>query len=244
MVPAVPAAQYCRAHPGTTLVIPPGRYVLRDEAAAKLMDAAMSGKLGENPQEQIFTHYFPYTRGLDLRGCENVTVDGRGAWLVSDGWMEPVTVENSRNVTLRGFTLDCLRKPYSVGRVIREDADGYDVAFDQRYPVTAATPSPRIYAYLWDKGRFSSEGWECLRREELAPQMIRYIGEKPGPLLGQTLVVWHGFHFRPAIFLHESQQVRVEEVTIHSQPGMGIVGRRQACRTGSPSRRSPRSRAD
>ena len=220
------AARYCREHPGTTLVIPPGRYVLREESAARLMADAMAGRLGENPQEQIFTHYFPYARGLDLRGCDHITVEGNGAWLISDGWMEPVTVEDSRHVTLRGLTLDCLRKPYSVGQVIREDADSYDVVFMSRYPITAQTPSPRIYAYLREQGRFSSEGWACTQREQIGVQTIRFTGEKPEHLLGQTLVVWHGFHFRPGIFLNESSHVLVDEVTIHSQPGMGIVGHR------------------
>ncbi len=220
------AARYCREHPGTTLRIPPGRYVLRDEAAVRLMEDALAGRLGENPQERIFTHDFPYARGFALRGCENVTVEGRGAWLVSDGWMEPVTVEDSRHVTLRGLTLDCLRKPYSVGRVIREDEGGYDVLFDARYPVSAATPAPRIHAYLWERGRFSGEGWECTQRQAVAPQVIRFMGEKPFPLLGHTLIVWHGFHFRPGIFLNESNNVLVEDVTIHSQPGMGVIGHR------------------
>lgn len=220
------ALQYCRENPHTTLLVPPGRYVVRDEAAVRLMHDAMNGKMGNNPQEHIFTHYFPYARCIDFSGCEDITLEGYGAWIVCDGWMEPVSIENCRNVTIKGLTIDYLRKPYSVGTVISDDEDFYDVRFDEKYPVTATMPSPRIYACLKDKARFSSAGWDCEKKEQLALQVIRFYGEKPQNLLGQTVCVWHSFHFRPTIFIHQAINTKLHEVTIHSQPGMGIVGHR------------------
>lgn len=220
------AVRYCQKNPGTTLIIPPGRYLVRDEAAVRLMEDAMNGKLGNNPQEHIFTHYFPYSRCLDLSGCENITIEGYGAWIVCDGWMEPVSIENSRNVTVKGLTIDYLRKPYSIGTVTYESPEYYDVKFDGEYPVNANMPSPRIYAYLWEMGRFSSKGWDCEKKELIAAQTIRFYGKKPEAIMGKTVCVWHSFHFRPAIFIHESANTALYEVTIHSQPGMGIVGHR------------------
>ena len=45
-------------------------------------------------------------------------------------------------------------------------------------------------------------------------------------LNGMECYVWHTFHFRPAILIEEAEQVTLQDVTIHSQPGMGIVGHR------------------
>ena len=220
------ALKYCRENPHTTLIISPGEYVMRDEAAVQLMNAVMNGKMGNNPQDKIFTHYYPYSRGLDFSGCSDITVEGYGARIICDGWMEPVTIENCENITVKGLTIDYLRKPYSIGTVINEYDGCYDVKFDERYPVNSCMPSPRIFIYSKEKARFCGEGWECDKKELAADQTIRFFGEKPANITGETICVWHSFHFRPAIFINEALNTSLLEVTIHSQPGMGIVGHR------------------
>ncbi|MDF2986320.1 MAG: glaB [Eubacterium sp.] len=220
------ALKYCRENPHTTLIIPPGKYVIRDEAAVTLMNAAMNGEMGNNPQEHIFTHYFPYSRGLDFSGCKDITVEGYGAWILCDGWMEPVTLENCKDITIKGITIDYLRKPYSIGTVINEGEEFYDVSFDGKYPVNSNIPTPRIYAYSREKARFSDEGWDCDKKELVGSRTLRFYGEKPGVLKGERVCVWHSFHFRPAVFINEALNTSLFEVTIHSQPGMGIVGHR------------------
>ena len=51
------AAEYCRTHPGTTLLFPAGVYRLRDAAAERLEREVLSGKMGPNPEEVIFKPY-------------------------------------------------------------------------------------------------------------------------------------------------------------------------------------------
>ena len=51
------AAEYCRRHPGTTLVIAPGTYRLRDAQAERLESDVMAGKMGNDPEKKIFTPY-------------------------------------------------------------------------------------------------------------------------------------------------------------------------------------------
>ena len=220
------ALKYCRENPRTTLIIPPGRYMIRDEAAVRLMKDVMDGKMGNNPQPHIFTHYFPYSRGIDFNGCRDITVEGYGARILCDGWMEPVSVEKCEGVTIKGLTVDYLRKPYSVGTVIHACEDYYDVKFDERYPVDSGMPTPRIYRYSKEKARFDGDGWECDKKERIAGQTLRFYGDKPASIAGETLCVWHSFHFRPAIFINEAVNTTLLEVTVHSQPGMGIVGHR------------------
>ena len=98
-------------------MLPPGRYDLRDEDAVRLMDEVMSGAFGINPEAAIFRPYFPYVRGLDFTGIEDLTVEAAGAQLIADGWMEPLSLESCRNVTIRGLTIDYLRPPHSVGTI-------------------------------------------------------------------------------------------------------------------------------
>lgn len=85
------AAEYCRTHPGTTLVMPAGVYRLRDAEAERLEEEVLAGKMGANPEEVIFKPYYPYVKGLDFTGAEDVTVEARGAVLMCEGWMEPLS---------------------------------------------------------------------------------------------------------------------------------------------------------
>jgi hypothetical protein len=83
-VPLRKAMAYCKKNPGTTLFFSPGVYNFRDENAVRLMNDAMSGKLGKNPQEKIFTPYYPYVKGLDFDGQSHTTIAANGATLLCD----------------------------------------------------------------------------------------------------------------------------------------------------------------
>src|SRR5450759_4290788 len=107
------AIDYCKLNPGTTLYFPSGVYDFRDEKAVLLMNEVMSGKFGQNPEKTIFKPYYPYVKGLDFNGLQDITVEAAGAILLCDGWMEPVSLEKCKNVRLKGLTIDYKRKPYS-----------------------------------------------------------------------------------------------------------------------------------
>ena len=93
--------------------IPAGKYILRDEKAKKLQADVMAGKLGNNPEKEMFNPKAPYTVGLDFSGVRNAVIDGQGAELIVDGFMETLSISNCENVTIRGLSIDHLRKPYS-----------------------------------------------------------------------------------------------------------------------------------
>ena len=142
------AAEYCRTHTGTTLVMPAGVYRLRDAEAEQLEEEVLSGKMGPNPESEIFRPYYPYVRGLDFSGSEDITVDAQGAVLLCEGWMEPVSIVDSRNFTLRGLTIDYLRKPFSEGVVTAVDEESFTVRFRPERKITEKMPFPRLM--LWD----------------------------------------------------------------------------------------------
>ena len=56
------AAEFCRNNQGTTLEMPAGIYQLRDAKAEKLEKDILAGKMGPNPEETIFTPYYPSRR--------------------------------------------------------------------------------------------------------------------------------------------------------------------------------------
>ena len=117
------AFYYTRVNKGTTLFFPAGVYDFRDEKAVALMNDVMDGKMGNDPEKIIFIPYYPYSKGLDFTGLDNITVEASGAVLLCDGWMEPVSIENCNNIIVRGLTVDYKRKPHSIGEITEVQKD-------------------------------------------------------------------------------------------------------------------------
>lgn len=219
------AAEYVRTHAGTTLVIEPGTYILRDEKAVALEDTVMSGAYGHDPEKRIFVPYHSYVRGLDFTGAKNATVEARGATLLLDGWMEGISIEGTENFTLNGLTIDFLRKPMSEG-VITDIQDGsYTVCFTRpSREITMGTPFPRLN--IWDSevsGRYrDTPGFN--RLAVVGPNTVSFSGSLPKRLVGAYVGAPHSFHYRPAIFVHESTNTVLNDITINANCGMGILG--------------------
>lgn len=218
------AAEYCRMHPGTILKIPSGIYRLCDVKAEKLEKEVLSGKLGGNPEKAIFTPYFPYVKGLDFDGSNDVTIEAYGATIMCEGWMEPLSIVNSRNFTVRGLTIDYRRKPFSEGIVQSIDDNSFVIRFDSRRQITNELPITRMT--IWDNeiSGVYAVPFYFPKRQLLDNNQVRFNGKLPKRLLGANLAALHSFHFRPTILIHKSINTLLEGVTIHSQPGMGIVG--------------------
>ena len=81
------ALRAARRMPGSTLVVPPGTYILTSALARKTQADVLAGLHGENPEKDMFSPVFPFTIGLDFDGHEGTTLDARGATLLVNGYM-------------------------------------------------------------------------------------------------------------------------------------------------------------
>ena len=218
------AAQYCREHPGTTLIFPAGVYQITDPEAKQLEEDVLAGKYGSDPEKKMFIPYFPYVRGLDFEGCTDVTVQASGATLLCDGWMEPVSIINAQGFTLEGLTIDYKVQPHSEGVIVDIEDGWFTVEFDSDRQMARKMPQSRIC--VWDAryGIVAPKVYSFSKREVLEGNRLRIMGKMPADLLGQRIGMSHTFHFRPAVYIGGSKQTLLKDVTIHSQPGMGVLG--------------------
>lgn len=82
-----------------TLRLMPGNYnISRDKASRHIYHVSNTTSAEENPDP---TKHI----GLWLRNLKNVTVDGRGASLITHGEMTTFVIDNCENITLKNFTL-------------------------------------------------------------------------------------------------------------------------------------------
>ena len=105
----------CRAKGNCELIIDPGVYLISDPEAIKLRDAVMSLKDKSQDENSIFQFYFPYVTGLDMRNLKNVKVTAKGVTILCEGFMEPVTLEGSKNVCIEGLNISYKRKYCLIG---------------------------------------------------------------------------------------------------------------------------------
>ena len=210
--------------PGTTLRMPPGRYDLSDPEAIKLQETVLSGAWGNNPERRLFNRDCKYVTALDFSGARKITLDAKGAELLVDGWMEPLALQNCSDVTLRGVRIDFKRPPNSEGTITAVGNGTVDVKFPDAYPVTAGMPAPRIMVYDEKERALVGGGFYGSKKELIAPQTLRFDLAGSQLQVGRKLLMWHSFHFRPAILLYLADNTLLEDVTINANPGMGVVG--------------------
>ena len=230
------AMDYCRDNPGTTLMIPPGTYTVTSALARETREHVLRGDWGANPQPTMFTPKFPYSVGIDFRGQKGTTVLARGATLMVDGFMEPVSLRDCENVHLVGLTIDHTRKPYSraVVREVDEKAEGDMIPavleFDAETPLVPPSDGVRgtelMLRYIACDPRTGRRVRPGIRIDRIADERTVYCHVSRDLRPGMLYYCIHTYHSRPAILIERAENVRLTDVTIHSQPGMGIVGNR------------------
>lgn len=229
------AMAYLREHPGTTLVVEPRVYEITTPLARRTMEDVLGGVYGNNPESAMFSPNFAYSRGISLEGQSGTTLSAYGATLMVDGFMEPLTLLNCENVTVQGLTIDHKRKPYSMGVIesmhwhSRAKGTGsFIVRFGDEYPIHENVPMPRRMLYDPYASRCAHYGeWGVTKREYLGDNRWKFtFKDVKWELKGLELYVWHAFHSRPAILIENARNTVLEDVTIHSQPGMGVVAHR------------------
>lgn len=227
------AMEYLKLHPKTTLVIEPGTYIITSPLARETQRAVMAGEYGQNPQRTMFSPNFEYTRGMCFAGQRDTRVEAYGVTLLVDGFMEPISLRDCENVTLCGITVDHLRKPYSRG-IIRDVKDVSEdgsvksctVEFDSDCPIEET--SPRALRRKFYDAELERELVPDVEDSEYVDRHhIKYIFSSAAGLRdGVEFYTVHTYHSRPAVLIENAKNITLEDVTIHSQPGMGVVGNR------------------
>lgn len=217
------AATYLRENPNNKLIIPPGQYIITHEKAKQLQHDVMHGKLGENPESNLFIPKAAYEIGFNLVGAKNIEIEGYGATLLLDGFMEGINIQQCLNVTIKGVQLDLLRKAYSKGTIIGAGDNYTDVDFGDLCLVNEEMPSNRI-AVIGKRSTLIEQITGTSKKETIGEGKIRFYGFGYDDYIGCDIYIWHSYHYRPSIHIYNSKNTVIEDVNIYNHCGMGIVG--------------------
>jgi len=215
------ALEYMKENPGTTLVVEPGLYNLSSRRARNAVRQVMCGKFGQNPEPVMFSPEYKYDIGLDLSGHIGSRIEAHGATLFFNGFMEGISLRCCRDITICGFTIDHLRKPFSYGRIMAVKNGCAEIVMGDCFPINSASPMIRPLIYDEKEGRFTHfVNLSDVEVQQMHRLTCTGISEDD---VGKLLYFRHTAHSRPAILLYGAENTVIKDVTIHSAPGMGIT---------------------
>ena len=225
-------SDYLKNNPNSDITLNKGIYHIKTPKSINAMENVFSGKWGDNPEKTMFNPKYDFDIGFLLSGIKGCTINAEGAVFMVEGFMEPVSIKNSHNFTLKGLTIDHVRKPYSFGIVTDIVNCGTDenikvtVKLNQETPIQEKTPINLRHIF------YDTNNDKVIRAKIHKAYFVNeYEIEILMPYnssisLGNEFYTIHTYHSRPAILIENSKNVILKDITIHSQPGMGVVGNR------------------
>jgi len=231
------ALEVLKENPGSTLIVPPGEYLITTELSRENQRRCMAGEWGFNPEPVMFSPDYKYDRGLDFAGHKGSTVIApEGAKLLIDGFMEPISIRDCEGVTVTGFTVDYKRKPYTKAVLTYEgtemikycDADVEAVVYDGycAEEINPNMPRPRNCFYINTARRFDT-AQAVFDVKYVDEHHIRiYAGHGVAGITDDAdreYYMWHTFHSRPVVLIERAKDTIITDITIHASNGMGVT---------------------
>ena len=200
------AVEQCRKTPGAVLTFPAGRYDFFADTPGTARPRRMAVHFGN---------------------LEGLVLDGQGSTLVLHGTLGALAFVNCRGVVVRNLTLDWDRPPFSTGTVVAAERTSFDVAVFPEFPVQGGEPVKAFMDYdpatSWPRKR-CLDAYDAVTRTELVrPQVLRvHLARPMAAQVGTLMVLRHEVYGSNALNFRDCTDVRVEDVTIHTAPGMGL----------------------
>ncbi len=167
-------------------------------------------------------------RPFIFREIDGLVVEGEGAELIFSGLVAPFHFSHCSDVTVRGLTIDWDRPPFSAGEIVAIDGLTFDVRVFDDYPVEGGEPVQAFQDFDPETRlprRLGVDSYYNVDRTELvAPQTLRIYTNHPTQVeTGYWAVLRHQVYAYNAFYFGRCEDVRLEDITIYTVPGMGVV---------------------
>ncbi len=203
------------------------------------------------PDRAFEKHYFISNNDEGLKriafpliGCRNLTVDGGGADLIFHGKVVPFVVDGSQNVTISNLTIDYDRPFFTQGKILSFGENKLVLSIDaQQFPYKVENGQITFLAENWSRTGFENfleldcctrgpayhvgDDWTAGKQvlcRELSPGVVEFQMEFARPHKpGNMMAISHVLRHVPGIFVSESRDVTVKNVTVYHAPAMAFI---------------------
>lgn len=204
------------------ILLQEGRYPVWNERGCLMFDDLLHGRRPAIDDEGWRRDRNPV---FDFADCADVEVDGQGAALDFLGLAQPLACFRSSGITVKNLAVDFKRPPYTVGTILHVDGEEYHVGVGE-FPVFENSPVVAVHEHDPVRGRLTGV---CLYHNPqvtfLRPGVVKMIHPEASRLRsGNIVFLRHIYSFAPGLQFYRCRDVRVDGVTLHALPGMGIIG--------------------
>ncbi|GHV29463.1 alpha-1,3-galactosidase B [Bacteroidia bacterium] len=231
------ALEACKGKTNPVLVFPKGRYDFWPQHCIEREQFEANSDV-VNPKRLAFL----------IEKMEGLTVDGGGSDFVYHDRMQPFTIDNSRDITIKNLTIDW-DFPLLAQALVAQVTDRYiDLNINVREsPYTIENGKLFFVGEGWKKGwerameydkdnnrvvpQTGDNGclvgnWNDIRAEELSAGVVRLHLHSPfkrKPAAGNRLVLRHSARDHSGMFVLESRNVHLENIDMYHNCGLGIL---------------------
>lgn len=210
-------------------------HIYADEAATQVICVSNHGFNGYK------------SAALSIEDMEDLTIDGNGSTFILHGAMDFAIVSKSRNITIKNLTVTCADTCNFQGRVMESYGGCVTIALEDHPPLELHgnmlmqkfgmeyVPTTRTLEFLPGTKEFRrGTGDDCFGmpfqelRKSLAGDTLRLYDVPVMPPVGDVIVFATSRRCNQAFLLSHSENVTVENVTVHTCWGMGLIA--QKCR--------------
>lgn len=182
----------------------------------------------------------PKNVGIPIEGLKNLTVEGNGSDFLFSGRMIPLSIINGEGCTLKNFSVDFPKPHIAQAKIVKNDTVNGLIDIEVAPWVDFELRNGKLI----NKG----EGWEnpmtmCIAFEEktkhlvygtsdlnigkciekLSDRIIRTQWADKRLIEGTVIAMRSWYRPTPGIFVYDSKNTLIENVTVHYCEGMGLI---------------------
>ncbi|MBR2353859.1 MAG: right-handed parallel beta-helix repeat-containing protein [Clostridia bacterium] len=180
--------------------------------------------------------------GICLEDLDGFVLDGNGSTILADGVMVSLAILRSANITVKNLTFEARNTMRGEAVVIAHHEDGFSVRYtntvdyivknDWLYYRDPYGHEDRHHYYMiiareGEDARYLPETAECFRTEytfeDTGDRTVRLHNPPLVPEVGTLLIMAPGLRHGCTVFLENAKSIHLENITVHSSYGMGLL---------------------
>lgn len=230
VMPAIrEALAVCRETNARTLMLPPGELTILPDLAYE--DYQFISNNTESLKRIAF----------NLDGMDDFVIEGENTVLMFTGFISPFSLQNCKNITIKGLSVDYTRTFHSEGTIAATGNGWMDILFPNDYK--CGIEDGKLYFYDENNIRYNyssllefdvdkkepaylaSDYWlyDEIEAKRLDGNLIRIYREDLKGNVGNIMVFGASGRYNPAFFVSGSDRINIEDVTLYHCGGMGVI---------------------
>ena len=216
------------------------------------------GRYDFYPDSNYLKHYFetntyavnPKRLAIFLEKKKNITIDAQGSDFVYHGHIQPFTLDNSENITIKNVNIDWDKPLTAEAKVLEADFRHIKVSIDTfQFPYIVQEKGILFKAENWEAAWTLSDGsWLIeINENHIIPPCtgdsgcvrgnlgeVKYTQTEPGivlmegnftkiPSVASRLIMRHSTRDHAGMFFFHSKNIHLENVNIYHTSGLGIL---------------------